>query len=322
MFERMKNNNKKDVSVVKEEKHVDEYLDTMAFLSDFVIDRKNALVDEELRTIKEIEKVKDSYQEVIEHNTQISESVNDFREDFEKIDEISNQFKEVISEVTQVSSGAKENVGKLKESSLRVETHFEDINRVYEEFQVRFEEINLTLQNIVGIANQTNLLALNASIEAARAGEHGKGFAVVADQVTKLSVGIKELVGNINKSMEELISSSQKLTNSLTDVQTALDTSKEQMEKTEDVFIEITKSVSGVEGVQGNINKAISHCNTKIVEIQNTMEEHGKRYLQVQTNIDELKNLMTQKGFIYEDISNMMEQAQPLISSIKDEIKK
>lgn len=322
MFDKIKKNTNKSIDVnVEQGKNLEEYLDSMSFLSDFVIDRKNALVEEELKTIKEIEKVKDSYQEVIDHNAQISDSVNEFREDFEQIDEISGQFEEVILEVTKVSSGAKEDVGKLRESSREVETHFAEINRVYDEFQVRFEEINMTLKNIVGIANQTNLLALNASIEAARAGEHGKGFAVVADQVTKLSVGIKELVGDINKSMEELINSSKKLTSSLGDVQVALDSSKEQMQKTEEVFKEITKSVSGVEGVQDNINKAVDHCTNKIVKIQDTMQEHGKRYLQVQTNIDELKNLMTQKGFIYEDISNMMEQAQPLISNIKNEIK-
>ena len=37
-------------------------------------------------------------------------------------------------------------------------------------------------------------------------------------------------------------------------------------------------------------------------------------------SIDGLKSLMTQKGFIYEDISNMMEQAQPLIQNIQKEL--
>ena len=98
----------------------------------------------------------------------------------------------------------------LKESSAKVETQFAEIHKIYDEFQTRFDEIRATMQNIVGIANQTNLLALNASIEAARAGEHGKGFAVVADEVTKLSIGIKELVGDVNKSMEGLQTSSGK----------------------------------------------------------------------------------------------------------------
>ena len=52
------------------------------------------------------------------------------------------------------------------------------------------------------------------------------------------------------------------------------------------------------------------------------MEVHETRYAQGQSDIDGLKSLMTEKGFIYEDISNMMEQADPLIENIKTELNK
>ena len=38
------------------------------------------------------------------------------------------------------------------------------------------------------------------------------------------------------------------------------------------------------------------------------------------TNIDDFKSLMTQKGFIYEDISNMLKQSEPLIKRIINEL--
>ena len=218
---------------------INEYIDSMKYLSSFVIDRKEALVDEELKTITEIDHVKDSYSEVIEHNNEVSSAVDDFQNEFQKINEISGQFKDVINDVTTVSDGAMADIEQLKDSSAKVEIHFDEINKVYDEFQLEFGKIRATLQSIVGIANQTNLLALNASIEAARAGEHGKGFAVVADEVTKLSIGIKELVGEVNKSMEGLETSSEKLTSSLGDAKESLDMSKTQMENTEDVFKEI-----------------------------------------------------------------------------------
>ena len=93
----------------------------------------------------------------------------------------------------------------------------------------------------------------------------------------------------MNKSMEGLQTSSESLTHSLDDVREALDASRVQMENTEEVF-------------------------------QGSMKAHEKRYGQVQMNINDLKSLMTQKGFIYEDISNMMEQAQPLIKNIQNEL--
>ena len=89
------------------------------------------------------------------------------------------------------------------------------------------------------------------------------------------------------------------------------------MENTEDVFKDIYDSVSGVEDVHSRINSVVGECSEKVEELQKSMEEHARRYEQVQENIDGLKNLMTQQGFIYEDISNMMEQAAPLLDKMK-----
>lgn len=305
----------------QQSRQIQDYLDAMSFLSRFVMEKKEALVEEELKTIREIDKVKDSYAEVITHNATVSDAVDAFQSEFERIGDISGQFSEVVSGVTEVSNDALKDIRELKDSSARVEEQFLKINQVYDEFQARFDEIRATMQNIVGIANQTNLLALNASIEAARAGEQGRGFAVVADEVTKLSVGIKELVGDVNKSMEGLQTSSESLTSSLSGVKEALAVSQTQMENTEGIFHEINQAVSGVENVHQGINEVVEHCTARVDQLQSNMSAHEKRYEQVQTNIDDLKSLMTQKGFLYEDISNMMEQAGPLIQNIKKELK-
>ena len=323
MFGRKKKNVPVKVPDAKpqQSRQIQDYLDAMSFLSRFVMEKKEALVEEELKTIREIDKVKDSYAEVITHNATVSDAVDAFQSEFERIGDISGQFSEVVSGVTEVSNDALKDIRELKDSSAKVEEQFLKINQVYDEFQARFDEIRATMQNIVGIANQTNLLALNASIEAARAGEQGRGFAVVADEVTKLSVGIKELVGDVNKSMEGLQTSSESLTRSLSGVKEALAVSQTQMENTEGIFHEINQAVSGVENVHQGINEVVEHCTARVDQLQSSMSAHEKRYEQVQTNIDDLKSLMTQKGFLYEDISNMMEQAGPLIQNIKKELK-
>ena len=56
--------------------NVKEYLDSMSYLSRFVIEKKEALVEEEMKAIREIDKVKDSYTEVIEHNAAVSDKLN------------------------------------------------------------------------------------------------------------------------------------------------------------------------------------------------------------------------------------------------------
>lgn len=297
---------------------VKEYLHSLSFLSRFVMEKKDALVEEEVRTIHEIDKVKESYGEVIENNAKVGEAINAFHGKFQTITDVSEQFNGVIQNINDVSQGAQDNLEKLKSDSAEVEEKFQAIGQIYEEFQKGFEDIKKAMQSIVGVANQTNLLALNASIEAARAGEQGRGFAVVADEVTKLSVDIKGLVGDVNKSMEELEHSSENLTISLQAAQAVLESSREQTENTEKVFAQIKDSVGSVEDVQAGIARAVSDCSRQVERLQCDVTAYEDQYANVMENIENLKGLMTQKGFIYEDISNMMEQAEPLIKKIEE----
>ncbi|GJI92860.1 methyl-accepting chemotaxis protein [Duganella hordei] len=97
---------------------------------------------------------------------------------------------------------------------------------------------------IDGIAFQTNILALNAAVEAARAGEQGRGFAVVASEVRNLAQRsavaakeIKELIGNsverveigsklveqAGQTMNQVVSSVQRVTDIMADIASAGD---------------------------------------------------------------------------------------------------
>lgn len=112
------------------------------------MDKKEALVEEELKTIREIDKVKDSYTEVIEHNAAVSDAVDAFQSEFERIGGISGQFNEVISGVTEVSNGALQVIRELKESYEKVERQFAEINKVYDEFQTSSESLTSSLSGV------------------------------------------------------------------------------------------------------------------------------------------------------------------------------
>ncbi len=112
---------------------------------------------------------------------------------------------------------------------------------------------------IDGIAFQTNILALNAAVEAARAGEQGRGFAVVAtevrnlaqrsasaakeiktlidDSVSKVDFG-SNLVGSAGKTMQEIVSSVQRVADIMSEISSA---SNEQSSGIEQVNIAITQ---------------------------------------------------------------------------------
>ncbi|MCL1552686.1 methyl-accepting chemotaxis protein [Xanthomonas nasturtii] len=111
---------------------------------------------------------------------------------------------------------------------------------------------------IDGISFQTNILALNAAVEAARAGEQGRGFAVVASEVRTLaqrsSAAAKEiksliddsvqrvadgsvLVHSAGKTMGEIVSSVQRVTDIMGEISAA---SQEQSSGIEQVNQTVT----------------------------------------------------------------------------------
>ncbi|MFZ4399701.1 MAG: methyl-accepting chemotaxis protein [Bacteroidales bacterium] len=81
---------------------------------------------------------------------------------------------------------------------------------------LKLSEQNRTIGEITStvadIADQSNLLAVNAAIEASKAGEHGRGFTVVAqeirslaDQSKKATIQVKEILNEINKSVNQAV---------------------------------------------------------------------------------------------------------------------
>ena len=73
------------------------------------------------------------------------------------------------------------------------------------------ETINTNTHSLKSIASKQKMLSLNASIEAARSGEAGVGFAVVAKSMGDLSSQSATLYGDIEKSVNEVTESIQKL---------------------------------------------------------------------------------------------------------------
>ncbi len=144
----------------------------------------------------------------------------------------------------------------------------------------KVEEVQGFVGSILNISSQTNLLALNASIEAARAGEAGKGFAVVADEIRQLSEQTKTASNNITAIIEELMSDTKRVNESVqnsvvsvTKQNELLDSTREKFERVNEEVGILSANVKTSEDVVNNILKSTGVISDNISHLSASSEE-------------------------------------------------
>ncbi|MDQ8187859.1 methyl-accepting chemotaxis protein [Pelagicoccus sp. SDUM812002] len=169
------------------------------------------------------------------------------------LSELSNTTSRNAGNAAKARNMANETRAAAEDGSEGMHEMFEAMNAI----KSSSDNIANIIKAIDEIAFQTNILALNAAVEAARAGEAGAGFAVVADEVRNLAqrcaaaakdtasqiedsiqrsergVEISNRVGesfdnilgkarNVNEIVKEISAASQEQTNSISQINTAV----------------------------------------------------------------------------------------------------
>lgn len=159
--------------------------------------------------------------------------------------ELNNIIKEITASLSKISVRIKEVAKEGYDLNMMNKELLNETNYTTNKAQDTNEIVGI----IQDISSQTNLLGLNASIEAARAGEYGRGFAVVAEEIRKLS-----------------------------------DTSKESINKIDNIIKEISKGINGIDTGLYKINDVSQNQSTALGEIEEAIDE-------LNVNIKELNNL-------------------------------
>ncbi len=171
---------------------------------------------------------------------------------------------------------------------------------------------------ISGVAKQTNFLALNARIEAARAGEQGKGFAVVAGEVKSLAEQTGAATAEIDRSVGELTS----VVNRLSDLAQNQNGAADVAEVNQEVLNLVTE-IEKVGAVSKRIDEVANETNLLALNAAieaNRAGEAGKGFAVV---AGEVKVLAGQAARATDDINasleKLNEQADNLAELIIDE---
>lgn len=127
------------------------------------------------------------------------------------------------------------------------------------------KEISNIVKTVDDIAFQTNVLAINAAIEAARAGEFGKGFSVVAEEIQLLSSKTAASTGNINKLVENVMTS----VNNGRQISIKADSSLKNVASTSEV---VKTSLQDISESSGQQSEAIEKINLGIKQIADVVQ--------------------------------------------------
>ncbi|MBO6128721.1 MAG: hypothetical protein J6P79_07465 [Pseudobutyrivibrio sp.] len=315
LFSRKKDNEVKVENTVQDqEKKIDikTRMKAIKEVGRFSIEQKEKLQLEEANTISGIETIRDSFSVVEDKYGNISESVANFRGEFQTIQEITEAFDEIVKKLVQTADDSHEGMEKVDKSSSAVSDTIAEVEKVFEAFQASFDEIRDKVEQIGGFAKQTNLLALNASIEAARAGEAGRGFAVVADEVTNLSTEIQSVVTSIFESMKALDENNNRLVESVDHTKEAIEASHEKVVETQEVVGNIKVVADEVTDQSVQMASVFKNCENSIDTISNNIEDSQSYFDTVAGDIEDIKVKITKKGFMFEDMNNVLEQIEPL----------
>jgi len=169
-------------------------------------------------TLFETENVSSGIEETSATSEEISASSTEMIKSVENIANEALSGYEITKDILKRAQGTKASAIGSKEKTYDIYTSVKSELEVAIASSKQVKQIDNLANSILNITKQTNLLSLNAAIEAARAGEAGRGFSVVADAVRKLAeesgktaADIQNVVKLVNKSVEDLAVSSEKM---------------------------------------------------------------------------------------------------------------
>lgn len=185
------------------------------------------------------------------------------------------------------------------------------------------ESIGRMAEVISGIASQINLLSLNASIEAARAGEQGRGFAVVATEIGKMAGDTAQVVGEIQKTIEDVKHAFDMLT---ADSKSLISFLKDTVTPDYDHFVGVAKQygedAAAIEKNSVKISEMAVNIEGIMSEVTNAVQNIAESTQNTADNSAQIMGTVDEVSGIVEEVSEKAKEQDGIAGSLNDVVGK
>ena len=142
---------------------------------------------------------------------------------------------------------------------------------------------------------------------------------MVAVEVKKLADEIKGLTKEVDLGIQDVEQGTERLNGSITTSQGALGESIQKVQKTYDMFNEITQSAEGAVNVHTEISGVIDQSKNALQILCGFFEQVRGQYQEVIKHINQAARHGTTKSAMFEDIDNLLSQIPPIIEEYTSE---